>query len=627
MDKKTIIGFVLIAAVLIGFSYYNQPSQEELAYKQMQDSVALLQQQKAALEEVKKAQQEANEKLAVQTDTTHLFHKATTGKNQVITLSNSVAKVDIDTKGGAVSRVILKEYTDQQKAPITLFDRNDADLAFSLPTRIGEEFTTTDYYFTPIQVTDSTVTMRLEAGNGGFLDLKYELLSNNYMVNFTISSQGLENFVAPRCKEIVFEWSEAVRQQEKGYKFENQYSTLTYKKKNGGTDYLNAANASTENIAESLDWIAFKNQFFSCVFIAHQDINQAELSSEPLVEGSGYLKDYRAKATTFFDPSGKEPTIMQWYFGPNKYRLLQKENKLSRSDKDLELEELVYLGWPLFKYINRFFTIYVFDWLTQLGFSMGIVLLLITILLRIIVYPTTKKSYMSSAKMRVLKPKMDEITKKYPNPEDNMKKQQEIMSLYSKYGVSPMGGCLPMLLQMPIWIAMFNFVPNAIELRQESFLWASDLSTYDDLIHWETPIWLIGNHLSLFCLLFSITNIVYSWMSMKQQKDSMVGQQAEQMKVMQWMMYLMPVMFFFFFNDYSSGLNYYYFISLLSGALTMWYLRKTTDDKKLLAKLEENYQKNKDNPKKASGLAARLEALQKQQQAMLEEQRKKQGKQ
>lgn len=257
---------------------------------------------------------------------------------------------------------------------------------------------------------------------------------------------------------------------------------------------------------------------------------------------------------------------------------------------------------------------------------MGVVLLLLTLFIKLLVYPTTKKSYLSSAKMRVLKPKMDVISAKYPKPEDAMKKQQEMMQLYSQYGVSPMGGCLPMLIQMPIWIALFNFVPNAIELRGQSFLWADDLSAYDDVIRWGKDIWLIGDHLSIFCLLFCLTNIVNTWISMRQQQNSMMGEQAQQMKVMQYMMYFMPIMFFFMFNNYSSGLNYYYFLSGLSSILIMWYLRKTTDDDKLLAKLEANYQANKNNPKKASGMAARLEALQKQQQQMLEEQRKRKQK-
>jgi YidC/Oxa1 family membrane protein insertase len=295
---------------------------------------------------------------------------------------------------------------------------------------------------------------------------------------------------------------------------------------------------------------------------------------------------------------------------------------LSASNKDLDLEDLVYLGWPLFKYINRFFIIYLFDWLTSWGLPMGIVILLLTLIVKAIVYPATKKSYMSSAKMRVLRPKMEEINKKYPNKEDALQKQQETMALYSKYGVSPMGGCLPMLIQMPIWIALFNFVPNAIELRGQSFLWADDLSAYDDVISWGTHIWGIGDHISIFCLLFTITNILNSWWSMRQQKDQLAASgQAEQMKMMQYMMLIMPIMFFFIFNDYSSGLCYYYFVSGLFSILTMWYLRASTNDEKLLAKLEENYRKNMSNPnRKMSGLAARLEAMQKQ----LEEQQKMQ---
>jgi len=250
---------------------------------------------------------------------------------------------------------------------------------------------------------------------------------------------------------------------------------------------------------------------------------------------------------------------------------------------------------------------------------MGIVLILITLLLKAITYPLVKKSYMSSAKMRVLKPKLDAATAQYNKPEDAMQKQQAMMAEYAKYGVSPLSGCLPMLIQAPIWIAMFNFVPNAIQLRGESFLWISDLSTYDPIVEWGTNIWLIGDHLSLTCILFCVANVLYSMMTMRQQRDQMVGQQAEQMKMMQWMMYLMPVMFFFMFNDYSAGLNFYYFVSLFMSAAIMFILRKTTDDAKLLSILERRYEENKNNPQKVSGLAARLQAMQEQQQRMQRE--------
>ena len=347
--------------------------------------------------------------------------------------------------------------------------------------------------------------------------------------------------------------------------------------------------------------------------IAKNDFGKnAKMTSIPQEKGSGYLKQYGAKMKTFFDPTGKQPTELEFYYGPNDFRLLQNVEEESKFGKELEMQRLVYLGWPLFRIINRWFTIYVFDWLTALDINMGIVLILITMLLKFITFPLVKKSYMSSAKMRVLRPKLDALTKKYDKPEDQMMKQQAMMAEYSKYGVSPLSGCLPMLIQMPIWIAMFNFVPNAIQLRGESFLWINDLSTYDPIIEWGTNIWLIGDHLSLTCILFCVANVLYSIMTMRQQRDQMVGQQAEQMKAMQWMMYLMPVMFFFMFNDYSAGLNFYYFVSLFFSAAIMWTLRTTTNDEKLLAILEAKYQENKNNPKKTSGLAARLEAMQKQ---------------
>ena len=242
---------------------------------------------------------------------------------------------------------------------------------------------------------------------------------------------------------------------------------------------------------------------------------------------------------------------------------------------------------------------------------MGIVLILITLLLKALTYPMVKKSYMSSAKMRVLKPKLDEATKQYNKPEDQMKKQQAMMQMYSEYGVSPLSGCLPMLIQAPIWIAMFNFVPNAIQLRGESFLWMKDLSTFDPIFEWNHSLWMIGDHISLTCILFCAANLLYSWFTMQQQKDQMVGSQGDQMKMMQYMMLGMPLFFFFVFNDYSSGLNFYYFVSLFFSAAIMWGLRKTTNEEKLLAYLEERRKENKNNPKKkTNGLAARMQALQ-----------------
>ena len=614
MNRDTVIGFVLIALVLIGFSWYNQPSAEQIEAQRKEDSIAAVmkgnaEKKQKAEEAAKKAQAEA----AAMGDSTALFFSALNGNSQEIVLKNGKVELTFDTKGGTISKAIIKNFEDKDnKMDVTLFDGKTQKMNFMMAGKT-ENIITQDLFFTPSNVSDSTVTMTAQAANGGNIVLDYRL-GKDYMLHFTLQANGLSGLFAPNYKEMDIEWSDMARQQEKGFTFENRYSTLTYKEKGGGTDYLSETSEKIdEKIEEQLDWVAFKNQFFSAALIAKDEFAANSLmTSIPQEKGSGFLKQFNAKMKTAFDPTGVKPSEFEMYIGPNDFRLIQDVEEQSTFGKDLDLEQLVYLGWPLFRYINRFFTIYVFDWLTSWGFGMGIVLILITLLLKAITFPMVKKSYMSSAKMRVLKPKLDEATKQFDKPEDQMQKQQAMMAEYSKYGVSPLSGCLPALIQMPIWIAMFNYVPNAIQLRGESFLWMKDLSTYDPIIEWGKDIWLIGDHLSLTCVLFCVANVLYSVMTMRQQKDQMVGQQAEQMKMMQWMMFLMPVMFFFVFNEYSSGLNFYYFISLFFSAAIMWVLRKTTNDEKLLAILESKYKENKNNPKKRGGMAARLEAMQKQ---------------
>ena len=614
MNRDTIIGFVLIGLVLIGFSWWNQPSEEDIEkYQHQQDSIAAVERNKAVKKQMAKAEQQAKEDSAAITDSTALFFSALKGDNQDIVLKNNKIDLTISTKGGTPAKAVIKGFEDKDgKADVTLFDSKTQQMNFMLAAK-QDNIITQDLYFTPSNISDSTVTMTADAGNGGCLIIDYTL-GKDYMLHFNIKTVGMKGLFAPGYNTMDVQWTDKTRQQEKGFTFENRYSTLTYKEKDGGTDYLSETSEKRdEKIDEALDWVAFKNQFFSAAIIAKDEFaKDALMTSIPQEKGSGFLKQFEAKMKTAFDPTGQQPTEFEMYIGPNDFRLIKDVEEQSQFGKDLDLEQLVYLGWPLFRIINRWFTIYVFDWLTSWGFSMGIVLILITLLLKAITYPMVKKSYMSSAKMRVLKPKLDEATKQYDKPEDQMQKQQAMMQLYSQYGVSPLSGCLPMLIQMPIWIAMFNFVPNAIQLRRQSFLWIDDLSTYDPIIEWNTHIWGIGDHLSLTCILFCVSNILYSYMTMRQQRDQMVGQQAEQMKMMQWMMYLMPLMFFFMFNDYSSGLNFYYFISLFFSAAIMYVLRKTTNDAKLLAILEARYKENKNNPKKQSGLAARLEAMQKQ---------------
>ena len=615
MDKNNIIGFALIAAVLIGFGIWNQPSAEEQAAAKLQDSIENVARQNAENAAKLAAQQKiAQAKAAAEADTTALFHAALKGNTTNVVLKNKDVELTINSKGGVVAKAVIKNFEDRNgNKDVTLFDSSTQSLNFALAAK-NVNINTADLYFTPSNQTDSTVTMTAEAGVGKALVINY-VLDKDYILHTKMQAIGLANDFAPSTTQMDVQWKDLARQQERGFTFENRYASLTYHKTDGGTDYLSEAkNVKDETVEKKIDWVAFKNQFFSAVMIAKNDFAEnSQMTSIPQEKGSGYLKQYEAKMKTFFDPSGKTPSEFDFYFGPNDFRLLKRVEKECHFNKDLEMQRLVYLGWPLFRIINRWFTIYVFDFLTGLNINMGIVLILITLLLKLITYPMVKKSYMSSAKMRVLKPKLEEATKHLNKPEDQMQKQQAMMAEYSKYGVSPLSGCLPMLIQMPIWIAMFNFVPNAIQLRGESFLWIKDLSTYDPIFEWNTNLWLIGDHLSLTCILFCVANVLYSLMTMRQQRDQMVGQQAEQMKMMQWMMFLMPVMFFFMFNDYSAGLNFYYFVSLFFSAAIMWTLRKTTNDEKLLAILEKKYEENKNNPKKLSGLAARLQAMQEQQ--------------
>ena len=633
MDKNNIIGFLLIAAVLIGFSWYNQPSAEEQRAAFVKDSIEQAnksQSEKAAQMEKNKRQQA--EKQKVLSDTTSLFHKALTGNVERIVLKNKKVELTFSSKGAYVEQAIIKGYVGHNikvkngsadKKNLTLFSGADQSISYLLNAK-ETNINTAELYFVPSEVSDSTVTFIADAGEGKSLTLKYEL-GQDYMLHMQMSVQGMAGLFAPGTQTMDVNWKDKARQQERGFSFENRYATLTYHKKDGGTDYLNETKEEIDkSIEEQIDWVAFKNQFFSAVMIAKNNFqSNALMTSIPQEKGSGYLKQYEAKMKTFFDPTGKKASEFEFYYGPNDFRLLQKMEKESQFHKDLQMQRLVYLGWPLFRIINRWFTLYVFDFLTSMNINMGIVLILITLLLKLLTYPMVKKSYMSSAKMRVLKPKLDEATKQFDKPEDQMQKQQAMMAEYAKYGVSPLSGCLPMLIQAPIWIAMFNFVPNAIQLRGESFLWIKDLSTYDPIWEWNHNLWLIGDHLSLTCILFCVANVLYTMMTMRQQKDQMVGQQVDQMKIMQWMMFLMPIMFFFMFNDYSAGLNFYYFVSLFFSAAIMWALRKTTNDEKLLAILEKRYQENKANPKKQSGLAARLQAIQEMQQKQQEELKQK----
>ena len=613
MDKNTIIGFVLIGLLLVGFNYFSRPSEEQIAAaQQYNDSITAVQANQAEQNALKDKQTAALAQVAQTTkvDSTSLFFNAIEGTEQFTTIENDVLKVTFSNKGGRVYSAELKEYKDQgdsdgnNKQNLVLFKDEENSLNLNFYNQ-NEVIQSKDYYFTPINITDTGLTMRLAADANSYIDFVYSLDKEdkeNYLVDFQIKAIGMEGKIANN-QYVDIDWSQRTPQHEQGYVFENRLSRLTYRTFKNDTERLTETKAVTETPEEKLNWIAFRSQFFSTVFITDQGFTSSELTSTPEEKGSGYIKDYKAEMKTFFDPTGKEVTQMYIYLGPNHYKTLKALD--SEKDHKWKLNTLVYLGWPVVNQINRWFTINIFDWLTSLGMSMGVVLLIMTIIVKAVVYPATKKTFMSSAKMRVLKPQVDAINAKYPNQEDAMKKQQEVMGLYSQYGVSPMGGCLPMLLQFPILMALFMFVPSAIELRQESFLWATDLSTYDALIKFPFHVPLLGDHLSIFCLLMTVTNILNTKFTMAQQNT---GAQP-QMPAMKWMMYLMPLMFLFILNDYPSGLCYYYFLSTLISVGTMIFLRKTTDDEKLLAQLEAK----KSTEKKKTGFAARLQAMQEEQ--------------
>lgn len=614
MDKNTIIGLVLIGLLLIGFSYFSRPSDaERQAWQHYNDSVALVRQQEESLRAKTEAAL-ANEKEETAVDSTSTFFRAINGQEAFTTIENELVKITLSNKGGRVFSAMLKEYNDQEKQPLVLFDDKDVAMNFYFYNK-KEAIQTKDYYFQPVEKTANSVIMRLISDDESYIDFIYVLHPDNYMMDFTIRANNMGDKLSASTQYVDIEWAQRSRQHEKGFTYENRLSNLTYKFTNDDSEHLSESKDDEESVPGRLNWIAYKNQFFSSVWIADQNFEKNVLKSKLEKQGSGYVKDYSSEMSTFFDPKGEQPTTMHMYFGPNHYKTLKSFDK-GRTDK-WELDDLVYLGWPVIRQINKWFTINIFDWLTSWGLNMGIVLLIMTIIVKIVVFPATWKTYISSAKMRVLKPQIEEISKKYPKQEDAMKKQQETMALYGKYGVSPMGGCLPMLLQFPILMALFMFVPSAIELRQESFLWANDLSTYDDVISFPFKIPFLGDHLSLFCLLMTVTTILNSKFTMAQQET---GQ--PQMAAMKWMMYLMPVMFLFVLNDYPSGLNYYYFISTLISVLTMVVLRKTTNEDKILAELEVKKAKNKN--KKKSGFAARLEAMQKEQERLAKERAKQQ---
>ena len=632
-DKNSLIGWLLIGAVFVGFMIYNsnQAKKQAEQAKLQQATEAVAQQKSDSIQAVNDSIAEAQLKKET-TDSTNVFFQAHQGKPGTTILQNNLLKVTISNKGGQVVRAELLDtlYKNQQGGNVVLFDEKDEKnfrLAFDGKDK---NLLTDEWYFTP-EVTEPNraVTMSLPVGEGK-LEIRYELVDNSYILKMDVEAIDLKDFFSSKTSTFTITWDELMRQQEKSYSFENRYSTITYRDTDDDTDELSSSgqdkDENADEFEEPLRWLAFKTQFFSQILIADGSFTANRMISKYAKEGSGYLKALHASLTAKFDPTGHNPTNFKWYLGPNKFQTLKENEAIISKDSNLDLQSIVYLGWPIVRWINRFIFLYLFDFLTSWGLNMGIILLLITLIVKFAVYPLMKKSYLSSANMRVLRPKIDEIAKKYPNKEDAMLKQQETMQLYSQYGVSPMGGCLPMLIQMPIWIALFNFIPNAIELRGQAFLWSDDLSTYDDVLQWSSDLPIVGNHLSIFCVLWCVTMVANTFISMRQQSYSMTSEQQQSMKFMRWFSYAMPFIFFWSFNTYAAGLNFYYFVSGLISILMMWYLRKTTDDKKLLERLEQRYKERKAAPKKASSLMERMQAMAEQQRELQRKQMEERNK-
>lgn len=619
---------------MFAFSWFNRPSPEQIeAQRRMQDSIA-------KVEYARQLEQQVAQQTGDKATSTDLFKEgepdsvraarlqnvygpfasAMNGTEDFTVLENELVELKISNKGGRVAYARLKEYESYTGGPLVLFTPEHSSLDITLVTANNRVISTADMYFTPVKQDANSVVMRLGAGEGSYMDFEYSLKPDSYMVDFDIKSVGMNGVLAPTTNSLDIKWMQKIPQQEKGRKYENQLTGLYYKFLADDVENLNEVKDADAQLSNRLKWIAYKDKFFSSVMIADNYFAATNLESKVIPEGE-YLKQFTAVTAVPFDLRSEEPISFRYFFGPNKYALLKSYNKGVEAEQQLQLEKLVPLGASIFRIVNQYVIIPIFDFLSKFISSYGLIIFLLTLIVKLFLFPLTYKSYMSSAKMRVLRPQVEAINAKYPGTDKAMERQRATMELYSRAGASPLSGCLPMLLQMPILIAMYMFFPSAIELRHESFLWAHDLSTYDAIVSWNTYIPIItpyfGNHISLFCLLMTITNIVYTKFNMDQTNT---GQQ--QMPGMKAMMYVMPLMFLVFFNQNASGLSYYYFISTLITIIQTLIFRYTINEEKLLAKLEANKKK----PMKKSGFMARLEEAQRKQQEQVRKQQQQKKK-
>ncbi len=548
------------------------------------------------------------------------------GEESIVGLENEVLSLQLSSHGGQISNVVLKDYKcylNPDTTLIQLWDKTQNAYSFTLRSD-SEKFDSESFFFEPVMESDSSVLMKLDLGGDAWWGIRYTLPeANGYIVKMDVVQNNMMSagVIPSGVSTMEFNWHQTMQRFERGRMFEERNSAIYYKEEGEKPDDLSAQGNADKEVKAPIKWIGFKNQFFSSILIADGTFNAGtKLKSVDLKDDATELKDMTATSQVNYSVSRDSVASFNWYLGPNLYPVLRDMDRVSPKE-DLQLTRVIPLGWSLFRWINTGVIIPIFTFLSKYIANYGIIILLLTIFIKLVLFPFTYKTFKSQAKMRLLAPEIKEINEKYPGNENAMTRQQKTMELYSRAGANPMGGCLPMLLQMPILIAMFSFFPSAIELRGQSFLWAHDLAAPDAIITWKANIpiisWIFGNHLSLFCLLMTVTNIIYSKITMASQPG---GQSMPGMKIMT---YGMPLMFLFWFNNYAAGLSYYYFLSLLITIIQTYVIRHwVVDENKVRAEMAANAKK----PRKKSGWMAKMQELQRQQEQMMREQAKQQAK-
>lgn len=629
MDKNTLTGLLLIIVILVGFSLLNKPSKKDLAARQEQqriDSMAIAKQiedRALQLTDSLSNTSTTQDQTPVNQDSLNqlkygAFAAFTKGEASTDKIENDLMELTLSSKGGRIASVRLKEFENKDSLPLLLFHENESVFNFSFFTADNRLINTSDLIFNKVESANPLQFIyRLTISETASLDFIYTLKKDDYMMDFQVKGNNLQTILPVNTNSLDFNWAIRIPQQEQGRTFEERNSQLDYKFLQDDIENLSASKEDSKSVDTKVHWVSFKDQFFTSIVICDKGFTTNELKSKTEDASSPYLKSYSQKSALEFDLRGSQSADLKFYFGPIKYATLARYDKGVPAEKKMDLEKIIPLGGSLFRWVNTLIILPLFNLFGSFITNYGVIILLLTLVIKIIIFPFTWKSSVSTAKMRVLQPQIQEINARFPGSEKAAERSQATMAFYKQVGVSPMGGCLPMLFQMPILFAMFSFFPSSIELRHQSFLWAHDLSTYDVLVQWSGNIPLVtkyfGNHVSLFCLLMTITNLVYTHINLQTQPST------TQMPGMKTMSYMMPVMFLFMFNQYSAGLSLYFFVSTLITIFQTYAFRWFTDEDKLLAQLNENKKK----PIKKSGFAARLEQMQKDQQRMLKEQQGK----